>query len=292
MRTAQAVVTIDATPEDVFRALTESDQLNEWFSEHSDIALDDGRYDFWGRHTVGAPEREEGRHTIETLEHGRRLVYRWRLSGQDSTVDIRLAPVGGGVELSLRHDGLTPRALHRTSLYDFWSLALENLRAWCERGQIGSRPDFALSPLADAVASVQIEAPAEEVFDALLDPAQIGRFAGGEQPVVERRRGGRYSFGWEGGGPIKILEIVPNERLAYSWSHGDPETVVTWTLEGSGGGTRLTLVHSGFAPDQEREDYRIGWLHFLNRIKHMVEQGPEWRPIEIVSEELHYEVAV
>jgi uncharacterized protein YndB with AHSA1/START domain len=75
---------------------------------------------------------------------------------------------------------------------------------------------------------------------------------------------GEYDFGWEGGGPIKILELEPNHKLTYSWHYED--TVVTWILEDSEGGTRLTVVHSGFAKDRSTDDYTAGWLKFINSL--------------------------
>jgi hypothetical protein len=88
--------------------------------------------------------------------------------------------------------------------------------------------------------------------------------------------GGKYDFGWSGG-PINILEIEPGRKLSYSWHYGDdPETIVTWALEGSEGGTRLTLVHSGFAPDRPTHDYTTGWHKFVNDLKSMIEIGSSW----------------
>ncbi len=50
----------------------------------------------------------------------------------------------------------------------------------------------------------------------------------------------------------KVLEIVPFQRLVYSWKGGSGngvfhlDTVVEWTLEGYGNGSKLLLKHSGF----------------------------------------------
>jgi len=50
----------------------------------------------------------------------------------------------------------------------------------------------------------------------------------------------------------KVLEIIPEEKLVYSWKGGlsesNPtlETVVEWSLKARENGTELTLVHSGF----------------------------------------------
>ena len=50
----------------------------------------------------------------------------------------------------------------------------------------------------------------------------------------------------------KVLEIVPLQKLSYSWKGGSGEgiftldTICEWTLEPYGDGTKLSLKHSGF----------------------------------------------
>jgi uncharacterized protein YndB with AHSA1/START domain len=294
MRSVRAVMMIAAPPHAVFQALTEEDQLEIWFAEEVDIALEDGRYDFWGRYTPGAPGREAGQHRLTALEQGQQLAYGWQVRDQETTVEITLRAVEAGTELRLEHGNLPGRQQDRTSFYDFWALALENLRAWCERGALGGRPDFALGIHAPAVAEVEIDASLEAVFEMLVDPRQVALVMGsGEPPLIEPLVGGRFDIGWDGQGPIKVLEIDPPRRLAYSWKYDqEEETVVSWSLEGSGGKTRLTLVHSGFVPERATEGYRLGWLHFLNRIKHIVEARGAWVPMQLESDEMLYEVAV
>ena len=71
---------------------------------------------------------------------------------------------------------------------------------------------------------------------------------------------------------IELLATVPT--LSTTEEGGD----VTWTLEGSGGKTRLTIVHSGFAPDKPTGGYNAGWLNLMSWIKSIVEYGPDWKP--------------
>jgi len=50
----------------------------------------------------------------------------------------------------------------------------------------------------------------------------------------------------------RVLEIIPFKKLTYSWKGGSGngvftlDTVVEWTLEKHGDGTKLLLKHSGF----------------------------------------------
>ncbi|THD65450.1 MAG: SRPBCC domain-containing protein [Bradyrhizobium sp.] len=66
---------------------------------------------------------------------------------------------------------------------------------------------------------------------------------------------------WDGVIHCEVLEAVTNERLAYAWRGGHEtnagygsrlDTVVTFTLSKVENGTRLRVVHSGFAlPNNE-----------------------------------------
>jgi uncharacterized protein YndB with AHSA1/START domain len=55
---------------------------------------------------------------------------------------------------------------------------------------------------------------------------------------------------WDGVVHCQVLEVVPNEKLSYSWRGGSGktalDTIVTWTLTPNGAGTRLHLEHTGF----------------------------------------------
>ena len=63
----------------MFAVLTDGDALAAWFAEHADVALDEGRYGFWGRYTPECPGPDEGRHPITALEAGERLEFAWSL---------------------------------------------------------------------------------------------------------------------------------------------------------------------------------------------------------------------
>ncbi len=97
------------------------------------------------------------------------------------------------------------------------------------------------------------------------------------QPVV----GHRFNFratpihGWNGVTDSEVLEIIPHQRLTYSWNaSGDQapdglKTIVTWTLTPCEGGTRVRMEQSGFSP-QDEAGYRgmgAGWPRILARLE-------------------------
>ena len=108
----------------------------------------------------------------------------------------------------------------------------------------------------------------EKVWRALTDPVLLTEWL---LPVVELRLepGAAFTFktqphpGWDGIVNCRILESDAPRTLSYAWVVGDMaiDTVVTFTLAPTASGTRLSLVQSGFKPDQKQNfgGARYGW---------------------------------
>ena len=105
---------------------------------------------------------------------------------------------------------------------------------------------------------VEYPHPPEKVWRALTEPAQIARWfpaAWGRtttdfQPVVGAtfRMDAEKKRGWRGSVTGKVLEVVPQRRLVYTWA-GSPQediepTRVEWTLESTPNGTRLRFIYT------------------------------------------------
>ena len=271
---------LSQAPHKIYQALTDSTALAHWFSEAADVSLPEKRYDFWGRFTPGNPNRTEGRHPLLEANPDQRLRYAWQFGEHGTTVDFALRPQQEQTIVILQHAKDQPGAKVPWTGEDFWFLSLENLRRYLD-GRDVVRCDFSIAPsvYGEIEQSVEIDAPPDQVFEALIDPQQLERWIA-SRARVEPRVGGVYDIGWELSGTVKILELEPNARLVYLWAayQDEPETIVTWTLEGSGGKTRLTIVQSGFAPEMPLDGLYQGWLHFLQRIKSLVEYGGDWQP--------------
>lgn len=263
-----AGVEIDAPASRVYCALT--DELDSWLADSAAVDLDAGEYDFWGPHVFEAPDRDGGRHALTGHETDRMLRFAWRVRGAETEVTIALEPAGGGTRVEVTQAGVPQRPSGAASSDDVWKLTLENLRRWCEHREAPVRVDFARNPVGEARAQIDMDARVQAVFDTLTKPDLVRRWCGGDaeiDPVV----GGRYTFGWDGGGPVKIVDLDEPHRLAYTWAYPpEPESVVTWELEGSGGKTRVTITHSGFG-ERSVADYEAGWTSFLVTIRNQVE---------------------
>ena len=106
----------------------------------------------------------------------------------------------------------------------------------------------------------------EKVWRALTDPELLTQWL---LPAIglELEPGAEFMFktqpypGWDGTVHCRFVEIEPQRKLSYTWTVPFLDTVVTFTLTPSPLGTRLSLVQSGFTPDQKRESggARYGW---------------------------------
>jgi uncharacterized protein YndB with AHSA1/START domain len=108
----------------------------------------------------------------------------------------------------------------------------------------------------------------EKVWRALTDPVLLAEWL---LPVVGLKLdpGAAFAFkrepmpGWDGVVNCRLLEIEAQRKLSYTWVVGDMgiDTVVTFTLTPTASGTHLSLVQSGFRPDQKQNagGARYGW---------------------------------
>ncbi|MFO1078399.1 MAG: SRPBCC domain-containing protein [Planctomycetota bacterium] len=113
-----------------------------------------------------------------------------------------------------------------------------------------------------------LQHPPAAVWHALTDPVLLAEWL---LPVVGFGLGKGTAFrfeappqpGWSGVVNCRMLEADPPRKLSYAWTVGDMalDTVVTFTLAPTASGTHMTLVQSGFTPQQKQNfgGARYGW---------------------------------
>ena len=121
--------------------------------------------------------------------------------------------------------------------------------------------------------------PPEKVWRALTDPVLLSEWL---LPVIgfELQPGTEFMFktqpdpGWDGTVSCRMVEIEPHRKLSYTWTVPFLDTVVTFTLTPTALGTRLSLVQSGFTPDQKRESggARYGWKMMGGKLVDLLEK--------------------
>lgn len=118
----------------------------------------------------------------------------------------------------------------------------------------------------DISLELELQHPPEKVWRALTEPDLLSQWL---LPVVDHRLQPGAAFtlktepqpGWDGTVNCRFVEIETQKKLSWSWVVGDIDTVVTFTLVPASGGTRLSIVQSGFRQDQKRNvaGARYGW---------------------------------
>jgi uncharacterized protein YndB with AHSA1/START domain len=282
--TTRIQVGLNADPERVFRVLTDSAALRAWFSEHAEVDLNGNQYDFWGKFTPKAPDRNAGKHTIVEYVPGQVLAYRWHVGGDSTRVTYRLHPHAGGTILTMRHAPDGEQSPEPGGFEDFWFLSLENLRRYLDGKPSDARADYSNPMRGDIRHETEIDAPVARVFEVLTNPEELNRWIA-THAKVQPEKDGDYNLGWmyEGTdmGASKIVDIEPNHHLVLGLPP-DPmfqkATVVTWVMRENNGKTWLTFTHSGFDADQDVSGLFTGWRNFVNWVRSVSEYGAAWQP--------------
>jgi uncharacterized protein YndB with AHSA1/START domain len=124
----------------------------------------------------------------------------------------------------------------------------------------------------------------ETIWKTLTTGELIGRWLMMAPTGFEPVTGKHFTFqttpagAWDGIIRCQVLEVIPNERFVYAWNGGHEgnvgygsrlDTVVTWILSRVENGTRLRLVHSGFATprnDTAFKNMSEGWKKVVDKI--------------------------
>ena len=129
-------------------------------------------------------------------------------------------------------------------------------------------------------ASIDIDAPAEAVWDAVTDPAQLASWWGSPDTYrtfdweVDLRPGGKWSSksarhdgSQQGMVHGEYLEVDRPRLLVYTWLaswDNFAETVIRLELSPTATGTRVKIRHSGFAERRESGlGHTEGWKRVL-----------------------------
>jgi uncharacterized protein YndB with AHSA1/START domain len=121
------------------------------------------------------------------------------------------------------------------------------------------------------VASIEIAAPPERVFDHFTDPALMVRWMG-EFARLQPDPGGEFAVDIRGT-PVRgrYVEVERPNRLVISWGHAGSErlppgaSTLEVRLEAIPHGTSVEVRHSDL-PEPQASRNREGWRYFLPRL--------------------------
>lgn len=250
-----------ASPERLWRALTEADELAGWFSQRCEIDLQPG-----GEASFDWDDGGLHRARVEVVEPPRRLVVRWATEegralddGPSTVMEWRIEPGrAGGSVLHLRESGFTTPASRFGNVHG-WLDELRDLLGLLakEPWQAGIRRTYELrsSPerVWDAIATI-------DGLDAWFGPTAGITIEPGSEGWFDWPKHGRFA--------VRIEAVEAPRYLAWSWTpHRDirldeaHEILRTEWYVGSaeGGGTELHLLETGFMGPEEFRDNGQGW---------------------------------
>jgi len=129
-----------------------------------------------------------------------------------------------------------------------------------------------------------IAAPVERVWALLTEADHVGRWFCDAGAEIDLRPGGAMVLRWteHGTALAEVVDVEPPRRFAYRWAteadaepREDNSTLVEFTLDRTGDGTRLRVVESGFEDLADSEEQRRarfeqnseGWEIQLGRVR-------------------------
>lgn len=130
--------TLAATPERVFHALTDADDLSHWWTTTAESDPRTGGAFSYGFEFEDATRDHTYTGTYHDVTPAESVSYPWQTGLGETTVDVRLRPAGTGTELTLVHRGWGEGADwdEAVSLHEQgWGFFLDNLVAYLDRGE-------------------------------------------------------------------------------------------------------------------------------------------------------------
>lgn len=133
--------------------------------------------------------------------------------------------------------------------------------------------------------SVLLPVPANEAFALITEPERLRRWLA-VSARVDLRAGGQFRWTLT---PMAVaagtvLEVDPGQRVVLAFAFDDTSTAergdtLTITIEPTGAGTLVRLIHDGL-PEDQAEGVDEGWTHFFERLERAAvtgDAGPdEW----------------
>lgn len=277
--------TFHASTAEVWAALTDKDQLKEWYFEVSDFKPEAGfEFRFYGENEG---TRFEHICTVVDVEQERRLSYTWRYEGYPGESLVTFDLVAGGAErtrLTVTHRGLDtfPADSPHFVVENFnagWNGLFEQLLGYLEgRRTSGSSDDY--------IYEIDLNATVDSVYDALTNGIPLWwteQFEGSAN-----REGSTFTvrFGDRVFKTMNVKELSSNTRVVWSVMDAkldvpgvdDPTewigTTIVWDILRQEDHARVRLTHIGLQPVVScYEVCADGWREFIASLKSYVETG-------------------
>ena len=285
---------LPAAPERVWQALTEPEQLAQWFLPPALGAQLQREAD--GRLSVLMGPMAVGVAMFEGFDAPRQFTSR-SLPDNLLTTTYTLENADGGTQVTIKVTGLeslAPEAAQERlePLGSGWEKALQNLKAYLA-GESLPHPEGYIAAMYGyrreskqtyaIERSIWLKAPIQRVWQAVTDPAQIQQWysPGTDWRLSALEVGGRLSAldpETNTDSHVQVIEKLdpPHQLVLRSLSEGaEPEHVITYVLKEENGGTRFTLTDAGYegeeAPYSTMEQNAFGFGMMLENLQAYLE---------------------
>ena len=151
-------------------------------------------------------------------------------------------------------------------------------------------PDLSVRPPEQHVLSIEIRAPIQRVWDEITKTGRIQRALYNTVLETDLVPGSRLRYYSPNKKRVfivgEVVEVTPPTKLSHTYrftQRDEPFTLVTWQLDETTDGCRVTLTHSGWTEAHHApEKVRAGWEEILGLLKVVLETGDIPRKTKIL----------
>lgn len=267
-RTSRHSLGIHASPAEVYRALTDPEELGRWFVSEASLDVQPGGAFKW---VFGRASGDPGPSPLVTtglflsVVRQESLKMRALIEELETEVEFRIDPWRDGAVLTVAHSGFpgddewddTFRALDRG-----WQTELHVLKIFLERARGMHRSAERHER--------RYKAASEGLFDAFTTQAGLGAWLA-DRAAIDATPGGEFLLEWDDQPPLRghLAACDPDRFLLLAWEEERPSLVrVHLDSEAEGGNAGpidLTLDHILFTPPGA-EARRFDWDAALARL--------------------------
>lgn len=135
------------------------------------------------------------------------------------------------------------------------------------------------SEILEIKASIQIQKPIHEVFEAIVDPEKMSNYfiAYGSDRMEENKEVTWRFPEFDENVSVRIGKIIKDEYISYHWDNGKSEMLVEITLTQRGNDTVVSVTEKNAKNDEAGIKWLAGntegWANFLACLKAWTEYG-------------------
>jgi len=254
---------IAKSPADVFRAIGEGRLFLNCSAKNETLKIDfkvggSYRLDF-----TGYDKSNQGEF-LEIVPH-QKIVFTWCQNPEvsdtpDTTVTIELKEQGGKTHLTLTHVGFKDQEV-KDNHQGGWNGGLDDLSAEIAQGKLRFMRFF--------------KVPVQKLYEKCADPTSFfGMLGNLQKGHVDFKVGGSFQLPTKNGEISgKFLEIIPNQKIVFSWESTcgekmNHDTKVTLNFESEDEEESwLELIHEGLDSEAHQKSHRAGWDWLLNQMQ-------------------------